>query len=454
MTTSTRDPVKVGVITDLTGPLSFMGIANANVADMVVHDINASGGLLGRPLELIVEDSATDDGAALAAATRMVDEHDVDVVLGGIYSSTRQAIKGPVVKRARKLYIYPEQYEGQESDALIFCTGPVPAQQVEPLIPWLMEHTGAKKFYLPSADYIWPHVLNAKVREVVVEHGGTIVGEEYYPLTTWTTTRRSTGSSRVARTSCSTRSSLPALRRSSQACTKRGSRNEEGRSCAPTSTRTSSTSFPPSRSKVSTAAWTTTGRWAIRSAPRWCRSTTAAIRAVRSSLPEVPAPACTGAEAVGGGRRGSRVSRDRAGRQVARHGEARAGTGWPRGDGARAAPPPPEHVHRAGTPWGVRGRREPRSRRAQGGPRSPRLTSSARGRLPPGRRPGPALREVRTGAGLLALWVTKGTTMDRLHTLDYGLGELRRVIGTLDDSVMDAPTTAIPGRYADWRATR
>ncbi len=182
MTTSTRDPVKVGVITDLTGPLSFMGIANANVADMVVHDINASGGLLGRPLELIVEDSATDDGAALAAATRMVDEHDVDVVLGGIYSSTRQAIKGPVVRRARKLYIYPEQYEGQESDALIFCTGPVPAQQVEPLIPWLMEHTGAKKFYLPSADYIWPHVLNAKVREVVVEHGGTIVGEEYHPL--------------------------------------------------------------------------------------------------------------------------------------------------------------------------------------------------------------------------------------------------------------------------------
>jgi ABC-type branched-subunit amino acid transport system substrate-binding protein len=182
MTTSNIDPIKVGVITDLTGPLSFMGIANANVADMVVHDINAGGGLLGRPLQLIVEDSATDDDAAQAAATRMVDEHDVDVVLGGIYSSTRQAIKGPVVERGRKLYIYPEQYEGQECDPLIFCTGPVPAQQIEPLIPWLIESTGAKTFYLPSADYIWPHVLNAKVREVVAERGGTIVGEEYHPL--------------------------------------------------------------------------------------------------------------------------------------------------------------------------------------------------------------------------------------------------------------------------------
>jgi len=180
--TSNTDPIKVGVITDLTGPLSFMGIANANVADMVVQDINDSGGLLGRPLRLIVEDSATDDDAAHAAATRMVAEHDVDVVFGGIYSSTRQAIKGPVVQRARKLYIYPEQYEGQECHPLIFCTGPVPAQQIEPLIPWLMESTGAKTFYLPSADYIWPHVLNAKVREVVAERGGTVVGEEYHPL--------------------------------------------------------------------------------------------------------------------------------------------------------------------------------------------------------------------------------------------------------------------------------
>jgi ABC-type branched-subunit amino acid transport system substrate-binding protein len=180
--TSNTDPITVGVITDLTGPLSFMGIANANVADMVVQDLNADGGLLGRPLRLIVEDSATDTHAAEVAAAKMVDEHDADVVLGGIYSSTRQAIKGPVVERAGTLYIYPEQYEGQESDPLIFCTGPVPAQQIEPLIPWLMEHTGARSFHLPSADYIWPRVLNATVREVVGRHGGAIVGEEYHPL--------------------------------------------------------------------------------------------------------------------------------------------------------------------------------------------------------------------------------------------------------------------------------
>jgi ABC-type branched-subunit amino acid transport system substrate-binding protein len=173
--------IRVGVIADQTGPLSFVGAANANVARMVIGDINARGGLLGRHLELHLEDGATDDAVAAAAATKLV-EHGVDVILGGIYSSTRQAIKGPAVVEGKTLYIYPEQYEGQESDPRIFCTGPVPAQQVDPFLPWLMRETGAKTFYLPSADYIWPHVMNARIREVVTANGGAIVGEEYFPL--------------------------------------------------------------------------------------------------------------------------------------------------------------------------------------------------------------------------------------------------------------------------------
>jgi branched-chain amino acid transport system substrate-binding protein len=181
-TTTHGRPARVGIITDQTGPLSFMGIANANVATMVVDDINAAGGLLGHPIELYIEDSATEDAAAEAAAVTLVEDVGVDVVLGGIYSSTRQAIKRQAVDRGDTLYIYPEQYEGQECHPLIFCTGPVPAQQVEPLFPWLMRQTGATTFYLPSADYIWPHTMNKKVREVVTAAGGSIVGEEYFPM--------------------------------------------------------------------------------------------------------------------------------------------------------------------------------------------------------------------------------------------------------------------------------
>ena len=174
-------PARVGVITDQTGALSFMGIANVNVTRMVIDDLNAKGGLLGRPVELYIEDSATDDAVAKTAAARLV-EADVDVVVGGIYSSTRQAIKAAVVDGAGKLYLYPEQYEGQDYDPLLFCTGPVPAQQLEPFIPWLMRETGARRFYLPSADYIWPHVMNKRVRELATAAGGEIVGEEYFPL--------------------------------------------------------------------------------------------------------------------------------------------------------------------------------------------------------------------------------------------------------------------------------
>src|SRR4051794_30877451 len=170
------------MIADQTGPLSFMGIANANVARMVVDEINAGGGLRGRQIELHLQDGETTDSAAEACAAKLVEQVGVDVIFGGIYSSTRQAIKGPAVVEGKTLYIYPEQYEGQESDPLIFCTGPVPAQQVDPLIPWLMRETGAKSFYLPSADYIWPRVLNARVREVVTANGGTIVGEEYFSM--------------------------------------------------------------------------------------------------------------------------------------------------------------------------------------------------------------------------------------------------------------------------------
>ena len=70
MTTAINRPARVGLITDQTGPLSFMGIANVNIAKMVIDDINDRGGLLGRAVELFVEDSATDDKVAEAAAAR------------------------------------------------------------------------------------------------------------------------------------------------------------------------------------------------------------------------------------------------------------------------------------------------------------------------------------------------------------------------------------------------
>jgi ABC-type branched-subunit amino acid transport system substrate-binding protein len=83
--TAADGAIRVGVIADQTGPLSFMGIANANVARMVIGDVNAKGGLLGRKIELFLEDGATTDSVAEAKATKLVQRDRVDVILGGIY---------------------------------------------------------------------------------------------------------------------------------------------------------------------------------------------------------------------------------------------------------------------------------------------------------------------------------------------------------------------------------
>ncbi len=174
-------PIKVGIATDLSGALGFEGQSDLNVAKMCADIINQQGGLLGRPLQLYVEDTASNEGVAVGNVRKLIERDRVDVVLGGITSSMRNAIKGAIVARGRTLYIYPQLYEGGECEKFIYCTGPTPAQQCDNLIPWLIQH-GGKRFAFPSANYIWPHVLNKYARKLVQQHGGEVIFEEYYPI--------------------------------------------------------------------------------------------------------------------------------------------------------------------------------------------------------------------------------------------------------------------------------
>ena len=174
-------PIKVGLATDLTGPIGFAGNPNANVAKWVVKEINASGGLLGRPIELHIEDTASNESVAVGNVRKLIQRDKVDLVLGGITSSMRNAIKGEIVTRGKTLYIYPQLYEGKECTPYLFCTGPTPAQQCDTFIPWLIKN-GGKRFAMPSANYLWPHSLNVYARKVIEANGGEVVLEEYFPL--------------------------------------------------------------------------------------------------------------------------------------------------------------------------------------------------------------------------------------------------------------------------------
>src|SRR5438876_5288189 len=174
-------PIKVGIATDLTGAIGYAGNANANTAKLVMKEINGLGGVLGRPLELHIEDTASNESVAVANVRKLIQRDKVDVVFGGITSSMRNAIKDVIVTRGRTLYVYPQLYEGKECTPYIFCTGPTPAQQCDEFIPWLMKN-GGKRFALPSANYVWPHVLNQYARKVIEGNGGEVIFEEYYPL--------------------------------------------------------------------------------------------------------------------------------------------------------------------------------------------------------------------------------------------------------------------------------
>ena len=176
------DAIKMGIATDITGALAPSGNADWQVAQFTVERINKGGGILGRQIELHLADTASDPKIAVGNVRKLIQEHKVNVVLGGITSAMRQAIKDPIVNRGRTLYIYPQLYEGQECTKYLYCTGPTPAQQCNKLIPYLIKTLGKKRFALPSANYVWPQLLNKYARKLIEANGAEVVFEEYYPL--------------------------------------------------------------------------------------------------------------------------------------------------------------------------------------------------------------------------------------------------------------------------------
>ena len=152
----TGRPIKAGVITDMTGPLSFLGMVNANVARMVIDDINAKGGLLGSGSSCILEDSATTDSVAEAKASEARRAGSGGRDLRRHLQLDAAGDQGPRRREGQEALHLPGAVRGPGMPPAHLLYRPGPAQQVEPLIPWLMQTTGAKKFYCPSADYIWP----------------------------------------------------------------------------------------------------------------------------------------------------------------------------------------------------------------------------------------------------------------------------------------------------------
>jgi urea transport system substrate-binding protein len=174
------DPIKVAGIHDASGGLDIYGKPMIACLEFAVDEVNAAGGLLGRPIELINYDPQSNIQLYTQFATQAATKDRVAVVHGGITSASREAIR-PVLRRFNTLYFYNTQYEGGVCDRNCFCTGSTPAQNVQKLAPYVLEKWG-KKVYIVAADYNYGQITAKWITKYTREGGGEVLAADFFPL--------------------------------------------------------------------------------------------------------------------------------------------------------------------------------------------------------------------------------------------------------------------------------
>jgi urea transport system substrate-binding protein len=174
------NPIKLGALIETSGPLEIYGRPMMDVLDLAVDQLNKAGGVLGRQVQLVKYDPGGDIQRFTQYATQLCTKDNVDVVIEGISSASREAVR-PIFRRYQKLFICPSQYEGGVCDRNFFTTGSTPAQQTAFLIPYALKKFG-KTMYIIAADYNYGTNTAAWVKKITTENGGRTVGEDYFPL--------------------------------------------------------------------------------------------------------------------------------------------------------------------------------------------------------------------------------------------------------------------------------
>ncbi|RCW81299.1 urea ABC transporter substrate-binding protein [Phyllobacterium bourgognense] len=175
-----KTPIKLGVLEDQSGDFAVATIGKVHGIQLATAEINAAGGIDGRPLELVVYDTQSDNTRYQEFMRRVLQRDKVDAVFAGFSSASREAYR-PIVNQFDGFAFYNNQYEGGVCDANMVVTGAVPEQQFSTLIPYMIEKYG-KKVYTIAADYNFGQISAEWVRNIVKEHGGEMVGEEFIPL--------------------------------------------------------------------------------------------------------------------------------------------------------------------------------------------------------------------------------------------------------------------------------
>ncbi len=173
-------PIRVGVLHSRTGPMAISERSLIDAVTMAIEEINDRGGVLGRSLEAVTEDGASDPQIFAQKAAKLIVEDNVNCIFGCWTSASRKEVK-TVVETHNSLLWYPVQYEGRENSPNIFYNGATPNQQILPAVDWCRREFGPKIF-LVGSDYIFPRTANEIIRMRLEDEGIKPIGEEYQPL--------------------------------------------------------------------------------------------------------------------------------------------------------------------------------------------------------------------------------------------------------------------------------
>jgi len=170
----TEEPIKVGVLHSLSGTMAISETTLKDTMLMLVDEQNKKGGLLGRKLEAVVVDPASDWPLFAEKARELLEKDKVDAVFGCWTSVSRKSVL-PVFEELNGLLFYPVQYEGEESSRNVFYTGAAPNQQAIPAVDYLKDELGVERWVLAGTDYVYPRTTN-KILEAYLKQNG--VAEE------------------------------------------------------------------------------------------------------------------------------------------------------------------------------------------------------------------------------------------------------------------------------------
>ncbi|MDF0662934.1 MULTISPECIES: substrate-binding protein [unclassified Rhizobium] len=176
-----EDPIKIGVPVGLSGANSVVAPSVVQAAELAVEEINAKGGVLGRPLALEIADDASGAAGAQKAFDSLVFQKEVNAVISMETSAARNAGL-PIISKGDVPYIYTSFYEGKSCNAKLFVNAWVPEQQVPPVVDNFIGKQGAKKFFLIGSDYSFGRGMLTFAKAYIGKAGGEVVGEEYLPM--------------------------------------------------------------------------------------------------------------------------------------------------------------------------------------------------------------------------------------------------------------------------------